>query len=556
MNKLSYLKPVFIVSKILFIILFLYCLYVLYKNELFLKEELIRASVNSENLKNMIFLKSEDEKKVEAVVLDKISWVDVQKKIKDTIVQLIVPFAKFNWLEPWKSPEQSLGYGSGFFINNEGHIITNFHVIDEASTIFVQIPSLGQEQFEAEIIGVNPERDVSLIKLKNSDLDRARVLLGQIPFLSFGDSDKVLRGQEILAMGYPLATQTLKSTQGIVSGRERIPGHPYGYIQITAPLNPGNSGGPAINIFGEVMGINTAGVLLAQNVGYIIPINEVKAALKDLYSVKLLRKPFLGTIFTNASTDTAAFLGNPQPGGYYVAKVFKDSLLEKSGVAEGDMLYEINSLSVDRFGDIQVPWSEDKISILELLNRYKVGDTLSFLIYRNGERKNITFKLELVSLPPVRQVYPEFEPVDYEIVGGMCIMEITMNHVALLLEKAPHLLKYRKHEKQYEPALIVTHIFANSEVHRSRSIGIGSMILDVNDKPVKTLADFRTAIKKLSDPKFLTFRIQDRAVDKMPVALDLGNILSQEDYLSRKYLYPKSKLVEELQNIYEQAKSK
>lgn len=555
-KKKGFLNIIFYCVLILLMGIASFCIYTLYRNEVFLRDELSKTSLTTEELRNTIHNQAREIQKLEFSPTEKLSWVDIQKDIKDTIVQLYVTVARFNWLEPWKTPEQAGATGSGFFINNNGHLITNFHVVSEASSINIQVPSQGQEQFEAEIIGVNPERDVALLKLRDEDCFKLQDRIGTIPFLKFGDSDKILRGQEILALGYPLGTQTLKSTQGIVSGRERFPGHPYGYIQITAPLNPGNSGGPAINTGTEVIGINTAGVLLAQNVGYIIPINEVKSALKDLYSVKLLRKPFLGAVFVPSSVDTTSYLGNPSPGGFYVARVLKDSLLAKTGVKEGDMLYEVNGFKIDRFGDIKVPWSEDKVSILELLNRFNVGDNLNFSIYRNGTPKSFNFELKLASLPPIRQVYPEFEKIDYEIIGGMAVMQITLNHVALLLERAPHLLKYRKHEKLFEHSLIVTHIFANSEAFKSKSISIGAIINEVNNKPVKTLEEFRAAIKTPSDPNYLTFRIQDSVVDSMLVALSLEKILKDEDKLCARYLFPKSKLIDELQVIYDRESKK
>ena len=120
-------------------------------------------------------------------------------------------------------------------------------------------------------------------------------VLGSIPFLPLGDSDLIHRSDEVLALGYPLGQQSLKSTTGVISGREQH------LIQMSAAINPGNSGGPSLNTKGEVIGINSAGIPAAQNVGYMIPINDLKIVLADLYKVKLLRKPFLGVLFNNAT---------------------------------------------------------------------------------------------------------------------------------------------------------------------------------------------------------------------------------------------------------------
>ena len=164
----------------------------------------------------------------------------------------------------------------------------------------IEIPILGVEQLPVEIVGVSPERDIALLRLTPRSKEKIKKALGELPFLKLGNSDAVRRGQEVLALGYPLGVQALKSTQGIVSGRERIKLIKQSCIQITAPLNPGNSGGPSINAAGEVIGINFAGVIAAQNVGYILPINDLKAAIKDLYKIRLLRRPVLGCLLEPA----------------------------------------------------------------------------------------------------------------------------------------------------------------------------------------------------------------------------------------------------------------
>jgi serine protease Do len=413
------------------------------------------------------------------------TWLDIQKQVKDTVVQVYAQVDEFNWLEPYKSPDQSEGAGSGFFINREGDIISNYHVVANASSIQIQIPSFGMERFDMELIGVSPERDIALLKVTKEAKEKIIKKLGAIPFLKLGDSDHILRSQEVLALGYPLGQTRLKSTLGIVSGRERL-GY-FGYIQITAPLNPGNSGGPAVNTMGEVIGINSRGIMEAQNVGYIIPINEVKSALDDLRKVKLLRKPTLGCIFTVTNPELVEYLGNPSEGGWYIAKVFEDTLLKSVGVKEDDMLYEVNGHKIDMYGELNVPWSEDKISLFELLNRYKVGDTIELVIYRKGTRKDFSFKLEYKYLPPVRMVYPEFEKdaVDFEIIGGVVVMQLTLNHVAILLSRAPDLVRYGRSEHQHEPSLVITHVFPNSQAYKARVLRVGEILEEVNGEKVR-----------------------------------------------------------------------
>ena len=469
------------------------------------------------------------------------TWLDIQKQVKDTVVQIFAQSTEFNWLEPYKSPEQNEGSGSGFFINDKGDIVTNYHVVMQATSIQIQIPASGMERFDAEIIGASPERDIALLRLTKEDRERITRNLKKIPYLKLGDSDDILRSQEVLALGYPLGQIRLKSTLGIVSGRERI-GY-FGYIQITAPLNPGNSGGPALDTSGKVIGINSRAVLDAQNVGYIIPINEVKSALNDLHKVKLLRKPVLGCIFTASTPDMVSYLGNPGAGGWYIAHVFENTLLEGIGIKEGDMLYEINGFKVDLYGEMVVPWSEDKVSLFELLNRYKIGDPLVFVIYRKGKRIEFKFKLEIKHLQPIRVVCPEFEKeaTDYEIFGGLVVMQLTLNHINLLLQRAPELIKFTKTELLNEPALIITHVLPNSQAAKSYVLRPGAIIESVNGQEVKTLKDYRSAIQKSKTTRFITIR----TAEKFYAVLSLNKILREEDLLSARYFYKKSKLLDE-----------
>lgn len=487
-------------------------------------------------------------KKVVAVVpvpreAEELSWVALQKKVKDAVAQVFTQSNEFNWLEPYRAPEQGESSGSSFFINAQGDFITNYHVVAQAARVEIQIPSVGQERFEAEIIGVAPERDIALLRLTDESFQKVTKELGSINYLQLGDSDEIQRGQEVLAVGYPLGQQYLKITQGIISGRERLASINQSCFQISAPINPGNSGGPSINARGEVVGINFAGIMSAQNVGYIIPINEVKSALEDLYKNKLLRKPQLGGLFESATTDMVNYYNNPGDGGFYVAHVFPHSIMEKAGLQAGDMLYEINGLTLDRYGDMVVPWSEDKISLWDLLNRMVVGDALDLVFYRKGVRKTVSLKLEPRFLWPIRIIYPEFEgPIDYESIAGIVVMELTVNHIPLLLQAAPTLSKYLSPENQDSSQLLVTHIHRTSPAHKSKYISPGSIIDKVNDQEVRTLEELRKAVLKTRDSKFLKIELDDHRV----VVLGLENIIKEESRLAQLFMYKKSVLFNEL----------
>lgn len=470
------------------------------------------------------------------------SWRRIQKQVKDCVVQIFAQRAALDICRPWAPPMQQPARGSGFFINERGEILTNAHVVDQALAVWVQIPSMGKRLVEAVIVGVCPERDVALLRIADKEIDVVREYLGEIRYLELGDSDTAYRTDEVLALGYPLGQESLKSTTGVISGREQQ------WIQMDAAINPGNSGGPLLNINGEVIGINSAGITEAQNVGYIIPINNVKVMLSELYKKKLLHKPFLGVFSINVTDDVTDYLGNPQPGGCYVAEVVKDSPLYNAGVRTGDMIYEMNGHRLDIYGEMNVPWSEDKISIIDYVSRIELGQEIPLVIYRKGERVETTISFEQSERLPVRMVYPGYEKIDYEIFGGMVVMELTLNHIRELANYAPSLTRYGEMRNQNESILVVTHIFSSSQLYRARTLSPGVTLVEVNEQPVKTLADFRQAIQQDVNGYFVV-RASDRVSnvsDNLLVVLPYGDVLQEEVHLAQQYHYPLSRVVKGL----------
>lgn len=476
-------------------------------------------------------------------------WRKVQDKAKDTVVQIFSQTSEFNWLQPFKSPDYKKIFGSGFFIDNEGHIVSNFHVIEEACGVKIQIPSFGKEQFDVTVVGVCPNRDIALLKLTDQARARIQAKLGLIPYLHLGDSDKVVRTQEIMALGYPLSQEKLKSTQGIVSGREIVWGESY--IQITAPLNPGNSGGPSLDIDGNVIGINTARVRAAQNIGYLIPINDVQSTINDLRHIKLLRTPILGGEYNYATQYMTQFLKNPEPGGLYITRVYPDTLFERVGIKAGDMIYSINDQQLDLYGEANVDWNEDKVPIVAILNRMVLGQPINLEIYRKGKKIDVHFNFECIEDLPVRRYYPAYEPIDFEIIGGMVIMQLSLNHIdkfdALNENLANDLVKYEKRKHQYKPRLIVTHVFPTSQTQEARSIGIGDIIKEVNGQSVNTFDQLRAAIKKSVTQGEMKGFITFKAHDKKFMGLSLKLVLNDEPRLAKRYVYKRTKLIKDLE---------
>ena len=460
-------------------------------------------------------------------------WGNLQKNISNTVVQIFNHGFQFNWMEPFRTPMPTQSSGSGFLINESGEIITNAHVVDQADVVYVQMPSFGKHQFEVEVKSVMPERDFALLKFKDADLEIIKNQLGKIPCLPLGNSDLIHRADEVMAVGYPLGQQSLKSTTGVVSGYEK------GMIQMSAPINPGNSGGPTLNARGEVIGISTAGITSAQNVGYIIPINLLKVYLDEMRSEKLVRKPYLGIYQVIATKELTKALGNPEPGGVYIVEVNQDSPL-KDKIQPGDMLYNLNGYEVDMYGEILAPWSEEKISTAEFVSRFPIGSELSFIVYRQGQKKTFTCNLTRQELAPIREMYPNYESIAYEIFGGFVVMQLTLNHVELLGNLVSGLAKYAEPKNQFEPQLIITSVLAHSPAERCRVKLVGSIIKKVNGKEVHTLKDLQKAVLASGN------QIQIETTDNIMVALDKDDVVKSEVRLSQWNNYALTKMMQEL----------
>jgi len=474
----------------------------------------------------------------------------LQHELKDAVVQVFAQIAEFNWLEPYKSPNQIEATGTAFFIN-DGELITNAHVVDQAKAIFIQVPGTGKRRYEVDVLGVNPERDLALLKLKPKEKEQLLKDLNvkQLVCLTCGDSDLISKAEKIITVGFPLGQQGIKNTKGVVSGRENIAGQHF--LQIDAALNKGNSGGPSIDKSGKVIGVNSAIYQGAQSVGYIIPINDVKIFLEQLQNMKvdsdgpkLIHKPYLGVVFNNANDTLTKFLNNPPPGGLYVVEIYKNSPLDKAGLQAGDMIYKINGIDVDIFGEMQTPWSRgEKISIIDYVTRLKIGQNITIEYYRNGKKLNTSFMFMQSEKPPIRRVYPGYEKVDYEVIGGLVIMPLTLNHIVLLAQFAPELISYTDVKKHMDPALVITNVMLNSPAYRSRCMMPGAIISEVNGEKVKNITEYNKAIKKSLDTGYLTIK----TTDSIFLVLTLDEILEAEHNLSKTYLYPMSNVLKEME---------
>ncbi len=254
-----------------------------------------------------------------------LAWTEIFQRSKNSVVQIFTYTNGYNVLEPYKSPEQGHCRGTGFIISSDGYILTNFHVVNQAVALFVQLPEFGREQFDVEYVGAIPSYDIALLKFSDKSLQdiTERLASKELPYLTLGNSDNVTEAQRVMAIGYPLGEQNIKIAVGEIAGREATPVGEC--MQTTAPINGGNSGGPFFNEYGEVIGICVMKAVAKdiEGVAYVIPIDRAKTILEELFKARIVHSPYWGLSISPTTEDTLRFLQCPVEGGIYVEKVYK-----------------------------------------------------------------------------------------------------------------------------------------------------------------------------------------------------------------------------------------
>lgn len=496
--------------------------------------------------------------------MPKPSWSDVFEHANDKVVQIFPSGNAFNWSQPFKQgDEHKGGSGSGFVTTASGDIYTNFHVIAESDVLEIQHPLVWKEKFDVEFVGGYPEYDLAHLRIKPAELERLKALLpdGKLNYFELADSDNVVQGQEIMLVGYPLGEEHVKPSVGPISGR--VPSTYFGgeCFTTTAPSNPGNSGGPALNQEGKVIGIAVGVISGADGINYLIPINRLKVVMDELENGAVLEKNFWGFAIEYTTPSTFVYLGNPVDAGAYITRVDQGSLAEQAGIKKGDVLASINGYKVDRFGDMSVPWSASKVFNADFVARIKNGQTVTFGIYRAGELVQCPIVKSQQSPLRIKKYYLPFqqEP-SCDVFGGIVFTELTLNHVDELLATVAYFLKQGdfgaigmlkdvmpifNNDNRHKPRLIITHKFPETDVAKNHVFGLHDCLLKtVNDIPVYTIQDLQQAVLAKADTGYMVLETEKGT----KVALPLQDILAQEASLSKKYRYPLSSLVQELKN--------
>ncbi len=283
------------------------------------------------------------------------------------------------------------GQGSGFIIDKEGHILTNYHVIADARQ--VEVTMHNRKKFRATVIGTDPAHDLAVIKIDAPNLTPAVL----------GDSRNLQVGQKVYAIGNPFGLAGTM-TRGIVSSIRPVK-EPNGAaideaIQTDAAINPGNSGGPLMNWHGEVIGINTmilSSVGQNAGIGFAIPINTAKAVLNDLVTLGRVRRPALGVSTIPIGPELAEQLGLPVDFGLLIVKVSPGGAAERAGLRGGNERAYLGNTPIMLGGDLIVAIDgeniQDQQDLAQVMNAHRAGDSVKVTVYRGKQKMDMNVVL-------------------------------------------------------------------------------------------------------------------------------------------------------------------
>jgi S1-C subfamily serine protease len=315
--------------------------------------------------------------------------IDIYKASHEATVNITSRTLRENWFFQVIPQE---GTGSGFIINPDGEILTNNHVVAGAQQLTVKLAD--QKEYKAKILGRDPRSDLAIISISAGR---------KLPSLHLGDSDSVVVGQKVLAIGNPFGYEGTLTT-GIVSSLNRsiqtedssVPLE--GMIQTDAAINPGNSGGPLLDSHGNVIGINTAIVAQANvGIGFAMPINRAKAMLDEFQKQGHISQATLGIRVVYVASDLADRLELPPSGGLLIQTVEEGSAAEQAGLRGPTRRVYVGMQPVGIGGDFITAVDGQKVdssaTLQRAMNKKHGGDTLDLTVYRNGRSQDVKVKL-------------------------------------------------------------------------------------------------------------------------------------------------------------------
>lgn len=531
------------------------------------------------------------------------SWDGIQKRLRNSVVQIFVTRGDFNILEPYSTPVIREARGSGFLITKEGHILTNAHVVAGLIRCYIRAEQSENQNIRVELVAVCPNKDVAMLKCLPEDL----ALLGEYESMEFADDHRLDPMSKVMAVGYPLGRERIKFTEGITSGYETSDSDegsgPQSYIQIDAALNPGNSGGPLVNQEGKVVGINSAGIpsAIAQNTNFAIPTRVVLSVTRELFARdnnpklrKIVEPTSLGMTFqrvTSAHFAKLGFTNEADMVGLRVKDVipgcpFKeiksgdilraisyadpynhDSAFDISNYRDGqcircgdqpDTEIEISRTDTIRlFVNSKYDKESDftagrKVSLQEMMDGIPIDTPLILEIVRPSLKGSPTQKIvttegifRSVDVMKIVKVYPPIDKLDHLLFGGAVWVPLNANLVEALAA-TKYICEFQAFDKRYVRRVIVTRLFPMTDIATMESINPTESVTKVNNTKIETLDDMRKAIlDAASKDRYITITLHSGK----EIVLDIERSRKQDEEVRKQFGIPEDDFSKKLNSL-------
>lgn len=399
-------------------------------------------------------------------------FVQIADRVKPAVVN-IAPATSSTPSKPGGAPRgrppEGSGSGSGVILDKKGYIVTNNHVVGEATEVEVRLSD--KSRFTGKVIGKDPDTDLAVIKVE-ADHD--------LPYVTMGDSNTLKVGQWVIAVGNPFGLDRTV-TVGVVSGigRENVNLSRYeDYIQTDASINPGNSGGPLFNIKGEAIGINTAIINFAQGIGFAIPSNMVQNVMEQLIASGRVVRGWLGVGIQPVTADLASKFNVKEGEGVLINEVFEGDPASKAGIQPGDIIVKLNGKLIDT-----------PQTLSRFVASLSPGKEATFEVIRDGKRKNLTVTLGERKEEAVMAAIPK-QP---EVILGLNIQDLT-----------PELAN--RFKLKDEKGVLITKVEPGSAAD-SEGLKEGDLIREVNRNAIDNSEDFKNAVDKIKEGDSVLIRI-------------------------------------------------
>ncbi|HYA88270.1 MAG TPA: DegQ family serine endoprotease [Nitrospirota bacterium] len=387
---------------------------------------------------------------------------------------------------PKEHKEQSLG--SGVIVSEDGYIITNNHVIEKAQEIKVLL--LNKKDYNAKLVGADPKTDIAIIKIDAKGL----------PALPWGDSNKLRVGEIVFAIGNPFGlNQTV--TMGIISavGRANVGIADYeDFIQTDAAINPGNSGGALINARGELIGINTAILSRTggyQGIGFAVPSSMARQVMDSLVKYKKVVRGWLGVSIQEVTSDLAEEFGVKDLKGALVSGVMKGSPAEKAGIKQGDVILQYNGKDVEDTGHLR-----------NMVSQTPINMAIKIKVLR--QKKEIVLDVVIAELP--KKMAEELTRNEEQ--GNAMNEEESAALAGLVVRQLTPDLAQRFGLDENEKGIVVVRVEGGSRMAEA-GIKAGDIILQINQKNIATIEDYKKASSKIKTKERILFLIRRKGQD-------------------------------------------